>query len=288
MKKLKQIITEIKTHQSHTSDNFQELVWQLICYPPKMPIRWHQEQLIEDSERFSLTVFDRYFANKDIKFNGFKWGNGPIKLLITHGWGSKAMDFSELISKLRQIDEVEIIAFDAPGNGSSEGELSNLLLYTQAIEVIVQKFGDPNIIIGHSLGAMANIIALTEMKLAPSLLISITPLIKLKENFEATMDVVGISQTAKEDFLNNFRNKFGVSASYFTLGDLYNSDEELNHLVIYDHNDQISPFSYIKEFLEGHSTIKSKCYDNTGHDKIIKSPVLVADLYTIIKDLIIK
>ncbi len=51
------------------------------------------------------------------------------KLLITTGWGSKAADFSELIQALRAIDDLEIIAFDAPGNGSSEGELSNLLLF---------------------------------------------------------------------------------------------------------------------------------------------------------------
>src|SRR5690242_3522676 len=129
MKKLKQIFTEVKTNSSHTKDELNQLLWQLICYSPKMPVRFQQQQLLDEAEKFTLQAKDEFFAHKNLNFNGFKWGNGNHKVLITHGWGSKTADFTELITELRKIDDLEVIAFDAPGNGSSEGDLSNLLLY---------------------------------------------------------------------------------------------------------------------------------------------------------------
>src|SRR5476651_1899547 len=104
MKKLKQIITQIKA-ESSTSSELNDLIWQLICYSPKMAVRLQQEQLLNEAEKFSLTVSDDYFAKRELVFNGFKWGNGRKKLIITHGLGSKAADFTEIITALREVKD---------------------------------------------------------------------------------------------------------------------------------------------------------------------------------------
>jgi len=278
MKKLLQIIKHIKTGATGTPDELNDMLWQLICYSPKMPLRLQQEQLIAEAEKFSLAVDDKHFANKELAFNGFKWGKGARKVLITHGLGSKAADFTEIITALRAIDGLEIIAFDAPGNGCSEGELSNLLLFMDAVKAVILNYGEPAIVIGHSLGAMANAIVLNEMKIRPSLLISIAPLIRLKENFVASMSAAGVSGTAQESFLKNFEEKFNKPASYYNLNDRYAFDDQLNHWLAYDKNDRVSTYNYLKEFLDNHPSIKSQDYDDIGHERIIKSPVVIADL----------
>jgi pimeloyl-ACP methyl ester carboxylesterase len=277
MKKLRQIIAQIKTTTSAT-DEFSELIWQLICYSPKMPVRLQQEQLLNEAEKFNLAVEDEYFAKKELTFNGFKWGNGSKKLLITHGWGSKAADFTEMITALKDINDLEIIAFDAPGNGSSEGELSNLLLYVQAIKAIASKYGNPDIVIGHSLGAIANVIALKELEYMPSLLISIAPLIRLKENFEDSMNAVGIIRSEQDKFLESFENKFHRPASYYNLNDWYSFDTQFKHWLAYDPNDQISTYSYLEEFLNANQAIISQNYDDVGHERMIKSPQVINDM----------
>ena len=283
MKKLRQIIAEIKSHPTEPSSELNDLLWQYIYYSPKMPVRLHQEKLLDEAEKSSLKVNDDFFAHKELHFNTFKWGKGMHKVILTHGWGSKAADFNEIIIALLQIKDLEIIAFDAPGNGSSEGELSNLLLYVQAVRAIILHYGKPDIIIGHSLGAMANVIALKEMMVTPALLISITPLIRLKENFEASMNAVGISPLSQIGFFENFEDKFKISASYFTLNAWYSFNGQLNHWLAYDQNDLVSPYSYMKEFLDVHPFIKSYNYNDTGHDKILKSSVVVSDLVEVVK-----
>ena len=237
MKKLKQIIAAVKTGADTLPHEWNELVWQLICYSPKMPVRLQQQQLLDAARPFSLQVNDEYFAHVQLAFNGFIWGTGSYKVLITHGWGSKAADFMEIISALLQIGDIQVVAFDAPGNGSSEGQLSNLLLFAQAVIAVILNYGQPDVVIGHSLGGMANIIALQDLGITPRLIVSIAPLIRLKENFEATMDAVGVAAEAQQTFLNSFEEKFCLSPSYYNLEDRYHIDADAHHWLAYDKND---------------------------------------------------
>lgn len=283
MKKLKQIIAQTKEIAAANSTGFNELVWQLICYSPKMQLRLHQEQLLDEATHFSLKVNDDYFAKKELTFNGFKWGTGKHKILITHGWGSKAADFGDIITALREIEDVEIIAFDAPGNGSSEADLSNLLLFILAAEAIIKTYGKPDVMIGHSLGAMANVMAVKEMEITPSLLVSLTPLVRLKENFEASMNASGVQQPAQDEFLESFEKLFGYPASYYNLNGQYSPDAGLNHWLAYDNADAVAPYLYLQEFLNAHPSINAKHYEGTGHERILKSPEMIDDLVNEVK-----
>lgn len=278
MKKLKQIVAQVKTLSANSSNELNDKLWELICYSPKMPLRLQQEQLLNEAAKFSFKVNDEFFAKKELLFHGFKWGNGKHKVLLTHGWGSKAADFAEIITALKEISGLEIIAFDAPGNGSSEGELSNLLLFAKAVEAVVLAYGKPDIIIGHSLGAMANVIACREMKVKPALLVSLAPLILLKENFEASMRAVGVSSINQDRFLKSFEDRFETTASSFNLTEIYTFDFATNHWLAYDQNDPIAPFSYLKILLDKNPWIKSQHYDQVGHDKILRSPQVIQDL----------
>jgi hypothetical protein len=288
MKNYKQIITQFQTPDIEQTEGFNELLWQLICYSPRIPVRLQQEQLLDESVKFTLPVMDEFFTGTALLFNGFIWGTGQRKILITHGWGSKAADFTDIITRLKTIDDVQIIAFDAPGNGSSEGGLSNLLLYIQSVKAIVNNYGNPDVVIGHSLGAMANVIAFTELQITPDLLVSLTPLVRLKENFEATMSMFGVSKQKQADFLSEFEAKFNDTASSFNLFDKYGFGDDLKHWLAYDVADQISPYVYMKEFLEANPSIESKNYEGVGHDKILRSPELIDDLEAVVADVLSK
>jgi pimeloyl-ACP methyl ester carboxylesterase len=280
MKKLRQIVNDIKIliAEPGSSAQLTDMLWQLICYPPKMPLRLQQEQLLSEAEKFTVTVYDEYFTKKNLQINVFKWGNGKHKVLITHGWGSKAADFTEMIAALRENKNLEIIAFDAPASGSSEGELSNLLLFVKAAKAVIQKTGVPDIVIGHSFGAIANVMALNDLGIIPSLLISLTPFILLQENFIQTMTAAAVPADAQEAFLQDFKDHYGVPASYYNMPDMYKFDSKLNHWLAYDEHDMILPYSYLKDFLASHPAIRSHNYDNAGHERIIKSAQVISDL----------
>jgi hypothetical protein len=273
MKNLKRIIAEVKANTSSSDKEFNNLLWQLICYAPKMPVRLQQQQLLDEAETFTLKANDAYFAQSNLEFNCFKWGNGKRKVLLTHGWGSKAADFTEIITMLRQINNLEIIAFDAPGNGSSQGELSNLLLFVEGVKQIIKYCGAPDVFIGHSLGSTANIMAIQETEIKPSLLISISMLVWLKENFESSMQATDVLPDAREAFLNSFEVKFGKPASYYNLQHLYKFNGK--HWLAYDEQDMVSPYEYINEIVTANETIQAANFEETGHERLVRSPGVI-------------
>jgi hypothetical protein len=278
MKYLKNLIQSAKALIQSNSAGLQDTLLEVICYSPKMPVRLQQQQLLDEAETSGLQVLDLHFNRSQVTINTFRWGKSSIKVLITHGWGSKAADFSDLINRLKSNSAIEVIAFDAPGNGSSEGKLSNLLLYVESVKEVIRKYGPPDIFIGHSLGAMANVIAIQEAKLHPRLVVSMAPIIKLKENFEATLNMIEAPLKVQEEFFVQFEKLFNIPASYFNLTGLYSSNPELNHIVYYDPADAIHPNGYLQEFLNRYQNIVSKSYAGVGHDKIIKDDQVISDI----------
>lgn len=278
MKKLKELFTRVKAIVHADNEDITDLLWQLICYSPKMPVRLQNQQLLDEAIPFTLEADDPHFSRSMLKFNGFLWGGGSRKVLITHGWGSKAADFTELITALKTIDDLQIIAFDAPGNGSSEGELSNLSLFAKAAEAIVKTYGTPDILIGHSLGAMANTIVINSTGIKPSLLISIAPLVRLRENFIATMTAADVPVAAQDKFFEAFKLLVEVPASHFNLPGLYPDNASAKHLLVYDREDKTAPYSYLQEFLSNHPEILTKEYEGVGHERIIKDARLIEDI----------
>ncbi|MEN0052589.1 MAG: alpha/beta hydrolase [Mucilaginibacter sp.] len=281
MKKLKELFNQVK--ESASDQDITDLLWQLICYSPKFPLRLQQQQLLDEARPFTLDVEDPHFSHSVLKFNGFIWGEGKRKVMITHGWGSKAADFSDMISALRSIDDTQVIAFDAPGNGSSEGELSNLLLFTKAAEAVMNTYGVPDVLIGHSLGAMANVMALKQTESKPLLQISIAPLIRLKENFIATMTSAEASQAAQDTFFENFESLFELQASMFNLNGLYAADNNIEHWLAYDREDKIAPYTYLQEFLVSQPGIQTREYEGVGHERIIKDAELIEQVVGLVR-----
>lgn len=275
MKRLKQLIGDLKQQQGNPDA---ALMREFIFYSPKMPLRLHQEQLIAESKQFSLPVFDTYFTRSEISINCFSWGKGKRKVLLTHGWASKALDFYELILALLKNDDLEVIAFDAPGNGSSVSEFSNLMLYADSVKSIALNYAQPDVLIGHSLGGMANVIAVQELAIQPQLLVSIAPLIRLKENFEQSLESVNIDVKDQAIFFANFEQEFPVPASYFNLTNLYQLKDQTNHYLAFDPEDHISPYPFLKEFLDKHPAITSKSFEDVGHYKILKSVDVIEDI----------
>lgn len=282
MKRIKEIFTQVKEWQYNDNEDVTSLLWQLICYSPKFPLRLQQQELINESTPFVLEVDDPHFSHSKLKFNGFIWGNGKRKVIITHGWSSKGADFIDLITALKTIDDLQIIAFDAPGNGSSEGELSNLLLFVGAVKAIINTYGAPDVLIGHSLGGFANTLTLKETGIKPSLLITITPMVRLKENFITTMTAADVPQAAQDKFFRDFEAKFGLATADFNLANMYQDGIALKHWLAYDQEDKMTPFAYVNDVLTKHPDIIFKEFDNAGHERIIKDPRVIADILELV------
>ncbi len=86
---------------------------------------------------------------------GYRW-NHPAKrkVLIAHGFQSSLKNFEGFVTPLVN-KGYEVVAFDAPAHGQSEGKEIVLPLYIKTLAVIYENYGPFDAYIGHSLGGLA-------------------------------------------------------------------------------------------------------------------------------------
>jgi len=108
--------------------------------------------LAEDRAALAQARRHRVMAGPDA-MTVFEWENdGPLAIIL-HGWGSGAARFTRLALAL-QAQGWRVLVPDAPGHGSSPGRSSSLPQFITGLDAIAARFGPPQALIGHSLGAL--------------------------------------------------------------------------------------------------------------------------------------
>jgi pimeloyl-ACP methyl ester carboxylesterase len=107
----------------------------------------------EDAERLAHATRAQLGQGEDA-FIVYEWpASGPTALIL-HGWGSGAARFTLLAEALHERGW-RVLALDAPGHGTSPGNSSSLLQFMASLDATAARYGRPDALIGHSLGALA-------------------------------------------------------------------------------------------------------------------------------------
>jgi len=102
------------------------------------------------------------------------WGTGPETVLLVHGWSGRGLQLGTFAEPL--VDRgCRVVAFDAPGHGSSPGGTSSILHFVEAMAAMADSFGPFAAIVAHSLGATATVLALGWGRLEAGRVAAIAP-----------------------------------------------------------------------------------------------------------------
>ena len=104
-----------------------------------------------------------HFEMNGLKVHGFRWNaDKPHKVLILHGFGSAAHKFHQYITPLLE-KNYEVLAFDAPAHGLSEGKRINAVDYCNMIVEVIKLHGPIHSFLPHSFGGIALSLALEKV-----------------------------------------------------------------------------------------------------------------------------
>lgn len=125
----------------------------MFCTPPRGSRPTAAKALLASARPFN-------FYAMGARMQGWSWGDGPAVYLV-HGWGGRALSFARFVEPLRQ-DGYQVVAFDAPGHGASQGRISSPLHFSAALQVAVDLLGPAEAVIAHSAGATASAFAMRD------------------------------------------------------------------------------------------------------------------------------
>jgi pimeloyl-ACP methyl ester carboxylesterase len=97
------------------------------------------------------------------KVNVYRYQNleSTKKILLVHGWSGRGTQLFSIAKEMAKLG-YQVISFDAPAHGKSDGKKSHMKEFIQTIHTINETYGPFDYMIGHSLGAMSVANALSE------------------------------------------------------------------------------------------------------------------------------
>ena len=107
---------------------------------------------------------------------GFVTGEGPL-VILAHGWGGRAAQMIDLAESVAR-DGYRAVAIDAPGHNTDEQRTSDGFQMAAGLEAVESRFGPPAVVVTHSLGAMAAVMAFAERP--PDAAVWLAPVLDLR------------------------------------------------------------------------------------------------------------
>lgn len=147
-------IGRIKTLSLISKKGAAKFAFDLFCWPFTR-MKYEPTGFLKNAEQLQLN-FNGLVAT------GYRWNKeGALKIYIAHGFRSSAANFTHIVKKLVE-KGFQVVAFDAPGHGRSDGKRITAIVYKNFVEQIDKLYGPFDGYVCHSFGGLAVSFAVAE------------------------------------------------------------------------------------------------------------------------------
>jgi len=239
----------------------------LFC-TPRRKSRKRLPPLFEKGEKLSFQLEGR-------TIRGHRWLPHPAssntkKALILHGFESSSRNFEQYINALLK-KGYEVLAFDAPAHGRSDGRRITLPLYVDMIRAIYDKYGPIHSFMGHSLGALALALFLESIPHDNTIrIVLIAPAVETTAAVDMFFQILGLNGEVRAAFDAYGYSLYDLPFSWFSLRRALRAIKA-DALWVQDEDDVITPLKDalpVKE--EGHPHVRWIITRGLGHRKIYR------------------
>lgn len=214
------------------------------------------------------------------KIMTYHYGNANQKILLVHGWSGRGTQMFKITDELQK-NGFCTISFDAPAHGKSPGRTTIMTDFIASILEIDQQYGPFEAIVGHSLGGMSTLNAITKgLKVKSATIIGSGDIVQdIINDFILKLQ---LESKFAHHLKTYFENKYGGIMDDYSA---YKAAATIAIpiLVIHDNNDAEVPVSagiHIHEHCKNGTLLLT---NNLGHRKILGDKDVIATTVKFIK-----
>ena len=265
---LKYIRTKFQVLSLVSKRKTAEQAFKLFCTP-----------FIKSSSR-ARTIFESaemlHFKLNGLNIQGYRWNkNNPHKVLILHGFGSAAYNFNSYIIAMLE-KGYQVLAFDAPAHGNSQGHTLNAMEYSQMITQVIHLYGPVNGFIAHSFGGIALSLAMEKTAHDEhTKIVFIAPATETTTAIDSAFKLLQIDdQEIRTEFDRIIFEKSGHHPRWFSIKRAM-KNIKASVLWIHDEEDDITPLADALKVKEaGFLNIEFVITKGLGHRKIYRDAAI--------------
>jgi pimeloyl-ACP methyl ester carboxylesterase len=206
----------------------------------------------------------------------YRWGRKGPRILLMHGWNSRATQLCSFIEPLRQAG-YQVIAFDAPAHGRSPGQRTDLIEIAHALRAVSVRYGPFEGIVAHSFGVAAATYALRHLGVTAHRVVGISSPGRMPYLFNRFCELLGLPSRAREAFEARVMERFGRDV-WEQLSPEANVEllDNVPALLIHDNQDnEVTPgqAEILHQAWPGSHLLRT---DGLGHLKILRDSSVIA------------
>jgi pimeloyl-ACP methyl ester carboxylesterase len=241
-----------------------EEAFTLFCTPLVKPIK-EIPQLFKEAESLQ-------FESNGLKVQGYRWNHPQQKkVMVLHGFSSAACKFERYIASL--IDKgYEVLAFDAPAHGNSEGKTVNVVQYSDMVKKAMSLYGPIDSFIAHSFGGLA--ISLT-LEVIPhdehTRVVFIAPATETTSAVKTAFEILQLHNSKVKEIFNNIIYELGGKPTEWYSIKRAMKNIKAKILWIHDEDDDVTPIAdALKVKEDNYPNIEFMFTKGLGHRKIYR------------------
>jgi len=245
------------------------VAFELFRTPRRHRLPERERVLLRDAAPFELRL------STSTLIRGWRWGedSGPLVILF-HGWEGRGSQLAAFAGPLVGRG-FRVVAFDAPGHGSSSGLQSSLPHFAWSLRGVADSEGTPHAIIGHSLGCAAATLAMRD-GLAISKAVFVAPPLNPSDYTQQFGAIFGLSDEVIDGLRNRIEERFlrkWNDYSLATMAPAMSSDL----LVVHDRDDVETPWPVGARLVELWPGSRLITTEGLGHRRILRDPSVIEE-----------
>lgn len=225
--------------------------------------------------RLQLRASECPLTVNGINIKAWKWGDGP-SVLLAHGWNGRGMQLGRLVDPLLSAG-YQVITFDAPGHGQSEGVRTHLTQMSQVIQALSKQHGPFHSAVGHSFGVAALSAAISNGMSVQNLIALSSPggLSNLIGRYCQAMSI----PLQTEQYLRQRLEKRIGSELWQRFAKSYPIDSGVERsLIIHDKDDKWVDWHESEQLSQYWPDAELILTEGLGHQRILRDPSLLREI----------
>jgi pimeloyl-ACP methyl ester carboxylesterase len=202
------------------------------------------------------------------------WGDGEPTVLLVHGWAGRGLQLGAFAAALVE-GGCRVVAYDAPGHGSSPGRTSSLIEMARGAGAMTRALGGVDAVIAHSLGATAVVLAAGRGELSAGRLVVLAPSASLWEIVARFGLMTGFSPEVlgrmRRRLAKRFHFDWDASEPLVIAPRM-----EMPLFVVHDEKDRFVPHAEGASLADGWPGGELMTTHGLGHHRLLREPTVVA------------
>lgn len=216
---------------------------QVFSRPPKPSVRQKERPFLETARQVHRQVAGQSIVE-------YHWGpeNAPL-VMLSYGWGYNAGRWRHFVPELLEAG-YRVLAYDPPGHGLAPKGVLNIPFNAAIIRALLEDYGTPYALVGHSFGGSSFAYALHELPrtLHPKRMVIMASFSYAPRVFLEYKKALGLWSPLYWSMVRGFEKQVGKTLDHYDFAIMASTFSHIEGLLVHDPDDEVTPYAEARRY----------------------------------------